>query len=180
MGVKSVPLGSLGLNALLQLQCQQVDVSKQLRGLGRADLITFMEGPKPSVSDNSVPFNKYHVSAKDMRTADGVVFDSKLELQAYVMLRDHRVAFEIHPRFELQAKFVDAAGKKFRAIVYEADFWIRDTKGGDYIIDMKGVKTREFITKEKLFTAKYHKPIYCMKSIGELLTWLLEKQIWKR
>jgi len=179
MGVKSVPLGSLGLNGLLQLQAQQVDVSKELRGLGRADLISYVEKTKPGekgvATTMRAPGNKYNVSPKDQRTEDNIVFDSKLERAAYVMLRDRGVDFDLHPVYELQEKFTDVLGEKHRAIAYEADFLIRDGKGGEYIVDMKGMETPEFRLKRKLFLFKYQKSLYCFKTVGGLLTLILEK-----
>lgn len=180
MGVKSVPLGSLGLNGLLQLQKQNVDVSKELRGLGREDLIAFTDVGKAIQSVQGVPHspvNKYHVSPKEMRTEDGITFDSKLERAAYVLLRDRGVDFDIHPRFDLQDKFTDTAGNHIRAIVYEADFLIRGGIDGEYICDMKGMCTPEFLVKRKLFMHKYKRQIHCQKNIPSFLTFLIENKI---
>ena len=180
MNKKATPLSSLGLKALLQLQDQQVNVSKELRALGHPELIRFTTSPEPSKDVEPVnpeQVGKYHVSVKELRTEDGIVFDSKLERAAYVFMKSKHVDFDLHPRFVLQEKFTDAQGYKFRSIVYEADFLVRDGRGGDYVVDMKGKRTVEFIMKEKMFTLKYQRRIYCPKTIGELWELLINTKV---
>jgi len=92
------------------------------------------------------------------QTEDGYYFDSKAELRRY---RDLRLmygfskidALEVHPVFVLLDDFVHC-GKKIRGIRYEADFqYIED--GKTVIEDVKGVRTKEFNLKLKLFMARY-------------------------
>src|ERR1035441_6049660 len=57
------------------------------------------------------------------RTIDGHVFDSKVELQDYRMLKIALAAgfisnLELQPQFSLQEKFTDAQGRKHRASAY--------------------------------------------------------------
>lgn len=102
---------------------------------------------------------------------DGYRFDSKAEAQRYGELKLLVQAEEIrelrvHPVFVLQAAFQDAAGKRRRAITYEADFmyWEHGEYGvaghhprlGRWIVeDVKGKRTAVFNIKLKLFLYRY-------------------------
>ena len=107
--------------------------------------------------------NKYRVSPKTKRTAFGIVFDSKLEMQHYMVLMSRRQEgligpIELQPTFLLQKAFIDNTGKKHRKIEYVADFAYDqlDIEEGDRIIeDTKGHPTPVFRLKEKLFRYKY-------------------------
>ena len=99
--------------------------------------------------------HKYNAKAQD---EDGFHFDSKAELRRY---RDLRLMygfkkiddFEVHPVFVLIDDFV-YQGKKIRGIRYEADF--RYTENGVTVIEeVKGVRTKEFNLKLKLFMVRY-------------------------
>ena len=60
----------------------------------------------------------------------------------------------VHPSFELQAPFTDAAGSRHRGISYEGDFAY--TEAGRVVVeDVKGVRTEVFRLKEKLFRFRY-------------------------
>lgn len=108
----------------------------------------FLESQRPKK-------HKYNAKAQD---EDGLHFDSKAELRRY---RDLRLMysvkqiddFKVHPVFVLIDDFV-YKGKKIRGIRYEADF--QYTENGVAIIeDVKGVRTREFNLKLKLFMVRY-------------------------
>lgn len=92
-------------------------------------------------------------------TIDGHTFDSKAEAARYQELKLLQMAgeisgLELQPEFVLVDAFKDATGKRHRAIKYRADF--RYTEGGKTIIeDVKGVKTRVFRLKQKLFLRRY-------------------------
>lgn len=91
----------------------------------------------------------------------GLKFDSKGESVRFQELALAEKAGEIaslktHPRFVLQEAFTDSSGTKHRAIVYEADFSYVDLRTGQECIeDFKGVSTRLFKIKYKLFLYRY-------------------------
>lgn len=92
---------------------------------------------------------------------DGHRFASKKEATHYLQLRLLLDAGQIcnlilQPRFTLQE-----AGDGMRAVTYVADFMWDDlyTKR-THVLDSKGVKTKEFRIKEKLFRAKYPQYAY--------------------
>jgi hypothetical protein len=89
---------------------------------------------------------------------DGYVFDSRAEAHRYndlKLLAWNKVieGLQIHPVFVLQDKFKHR-DKWIRAITYEADFAYYEN-GVHVVEDVKGVKTKEFSIKEKLFKARY-------------------------
>ncbi len=117
---------------------------------------------------------RYKVSAPDQRTVDGILFASKLEAGAYVILRDAmgKENVLLQREFVLQEAFT-FEGKKFRAMKYRADFVIR-IDGVDYVLDTKGHETRAWIDREKLFVKKYQQLIVVIKNLGALRTWLVD------
>ena len=101
-------------------------------------------------------YNKY---GNKKVTVDGIKFDSVHEARTYVQLKtlqrgnvisDLRlqVPFELQPKFELN-------GKTVRAIKYVADFVFVNEKGETEVWDAKGVKTKEYLLKKKMFEYKY-------------------------
>ena len=78
---------------------------------------------------------------------DGIVFDSKLESQFYLHLKDNGINFERQPEYILLPKTV-TKGKygTMAEIKYVADFLI-----GDYVLDVKGMQTTDFMIKKKMF-----------------------------
>lgn len=92
---------------------------------------------------------------------DGVRFDSRAESFRFRELKLLEIQGEIkdlkaHPKFELQPAFVDRAGKKQQAIVYEADFSYFDRAVGHTVIEeVKGVETQAWRIKKRLFLYKY-------------------------
>jgi hypothetical protein len=102
--------------------------------------------------------NKFNVSAADQRTMDGIVFDSKKEMETYAKLKFLRDAgcitdLRLQPVFLLQDKF-RKNGVNHRAVTYKADFSFVE-KGKTRVIDVKGFHTPMFRLKRKLFEAKY-------------------------
>jgi hypothetical protein len=63
-------------------------------------------------------------------------------------------SLKLQPRYILQKGFIKN-GKKYRKIEYVADFEIHKLDGTTEAIDIKGVETKEFALKRKLFEAKY-------------------------
>jgi hypothetical protein len=114
-----------------------------------------------------IPAKEYRKMATNKRTKygnqitiiDGISFDSKAEAKYYEQLKwlkqGKRIkGFKLQPRYILQDGFVKN-GKKYRKIEYVADFEVHKLDGTIEVIDIKGVETKEFTLKRKLFEAKY-------------------------
>jgi len=82
-------------------------------------------------------------------SADGHTFDSKKEAEYYCELKLRLQSGDIKG-FCLQPTFILAPGLK-----YKADFIVFNNDGTTEIIDTKGFKTKEYITKKKVFEDKY-------------------------
>ena len=97
-------------------------------------------------------YNKYRVAPKAARTLDGIVFDSKKEMNRYCELKILQKArviseLELQPRFDLVVN-----GRKCG--FYKADFryFMLDKK--KYVVeDVKGVRTPVYRLKKKLVEA---------------------------
>ena len=90
--------------------------------------------------------NKY----KNVKTEiDGHTFDSKAEARRYTELKILQQAGEI-TGFGLQPSFVLPGG-----IRYRPDFIVCGADGGIWVEDVKGVSTKEFLLKKKLWEAHY-------------------------
>ena len=113
--------------------------------------------------------NKYNVSPKQERTVDGVVFDSKWECKAYLLLKSMlgKDSFELSPVYELQPSF-KFGSKTIRAIKYIGDFLIK-YNGEEYVVDTKGMETDVFKIKEKMFKHKFDKEIIKLKRASQLV-----------
>jgi hypothetical protein len=92
--------------------------------------------------------------------ADGYKFDSEMEYQYYLELKQRSLAgtikdLEIHPLFELQPSFTKA-NKTWKPIHYEADFKFFDLLVGTIrIVDVKGMVLPDFEIHRKMFEFKY-------------------------
>lgn len=92
----------------------------------------------------------------DGRSADGIVFDSALELRYYrdVLLplveSGDVVEYELQKPYELQPKFVHD-GRTVQAIRYVADFYIKYADGREEVVDIKGFADATALLKRKLF-----------------------------
>lgn len=84
---------------------------------------------------------------------DGHTFDSKKEADYYCQLKLRLQAKEIHG-FCLQPTFMLAPGLK-----YKADFVVFNNDNSYDIIDVKGVHTKEYTAKKKVFEDKYNMKI---------------------
>lgn len=86
---------------------------------------------------------------------DGHKFDSKMELDYYLYLKDKerqgllRVT-ALQPKFILQPSFKHK-GKTVLAIAYVADFEVTTSAGEVYYVDLKGHSDAQFKIKRKLF-----------------------------
>lgn len=100
---------------------------------------------------------------------DGHKFDSKLERNVYLKMKELGLDFTLQPRYILLDSF-KLNGKVYRAIEYKADFGLRL---GDrlYILDTKGMETQVFKLKKKLFAFRYQKEIICIKSVKHFIEW---------
>lgn len=89
---------------------------------------------------------------------DGIVFDSRREAHRYRELRLLERAgvirdLRLQPAYELQAAF-RKGGKHYPAIRYIADFeYVENNR--IVIEDVKGVRTKEYRIKKKLFEARF-------------------------
>lgn len=81
--------------------------------------------------------------------ADGHTFDSKKEAEYYCELKLRLQSGDIKG-FCLQPVFILAPGLK-----YKADFIVFKNDNTTEIVDTKGFKTKEYITKKKVFEDKY-------------------------
>ncbi len=105
---------------------------------------------------------KYNVAPKELRTLDGIVFDSVAEMRRYKELKILEQIGEIkdlklQPRFLIVPKNADE-----RAVHYVADFQYTE-EDKEIVEDVKGAKTRDYIIKRKLFKWQY--PNYVFKEI---------------
>ena len=81
---------------------------------------------------------------------DGHTFDSQKEATYYEELKIRLQAKDIRG-FCLQPIFILANG-----LSYKADFIIFNNDGSTEVIDIKGFKTKEYITKKKVFEDKFN------------------------
>lgn len=89
---------------------------------------------------------------------DGIQFDSKMEAEYYRQLMLLQRAgvitdLELQPGFTLLDSFTKN-GKKVQGIVYRADFKYKEA-GKTVVVDVKGVRTKDFNIKKKLFDYRY-------------------------
>ena len=83
-------------------------------------------------------------------SVDGHTFDSQKEADYYCQLKIRLQAKEING-FCLQPTFMLAPKLK-----YKADFIVFNKDNSTEIIDVKGVKTKEYIAKKKVFEDKFN------------------------
>lgn len=100
--------------------------------------------------------NKYH---NKKVYYDGHWFDSQKEKAYYIKLKLMEKANKIFD-LELQKEFVlietfKLNDKTYRKMSYKADFTYLNRDGKYHVIDVKGVKTKEYLLKKKLMAWKY-------------------------
>ena len=110
--------------------------------------------------------SKFNVgSDKEKRTHNGIVFDSKMEMEYYRDIVCPGVEsgsikqFELQKKYELQPKFI-RDGKTVSAITYVADFYIEYNDGREEVIDIKGCPDSVAKIKRKMFWAVYPEKDY--------------------
>lgn len=110
--------------------------------------------------------SKYNNKKVDI---DGNTFDSLKEGSRYSELKLLEKVGEItdlilQPRFLLLQKFEHQYNGKVQKMEYVADFMYYDTKEKRMIVeDVKGVRTKEYLLKKKLFLVNY--PEYELREI---------------
>ena len=97
--------------------------------------------------------NKYH--ARKTKVC-GRTFDSKREADYYLELLARKQSGEIvrigfQPSYTLLEGFKDNQGNNQRPITYTADFFVTFADGHSEVIEVKGVKTRDYLLRKKLF-----------------------------
>lgn len=108
---------------------------------------------------------------------DGHVFDSIMEAKYYVHLKKERIEghikdFELQPKFNLQESF-KKEGKTVRAIDYIADFLVTQNDSTQIVYDVKGMTTKDFLLKKKMFDFKYRElPLKCIRYMAKEKAWV--------
>lgn len=105
-----------------------------------------------------VPARKFHNVPTEI---DGIRFASKREAKRYCDLKLLERAGEIkalrlQPRYPLTVNSIHVA-------TYVGDFEYVESKSGRIVTeDAKGMKTRDFVNKAKLFHALYGREVVCI------------------
>lgn len=97
--------------------------------------------------------NKYNAHKT---TVCGHTFDSRREAEIYLDLLSRKQAgevlrIELQPQYTLLEGFRDNQGNKQRAITYTADFFVTYADGRNEVIEVKGVRTRDYVLRKKMF-----------------------------
>lgn len=97
--------------------------------------------------------NKYNARKT---TVCGHTFDSRREAEYYLLLREKKRLGEIkgidlQPTYTLLEGFRDNTGKQQKPITYTPDFMVEYDDGRREVIEVKGVKTRDYVLRKKLF-----------------------------
>lgn len=84
------------------------------------------------------------------KVVDWIKFDSKIESDYYLYLKEQWIEHERQKRYTLQEKFTTKDWQKFQPIYYVADFsyW-------HIVVDIKWMPTSEAKMKRKMFMYKY-------------------------
>ena len=121
---------------------------------------------------------------------DNITFDSIAESKYYEQLKwllqaKQIKSFKLQPKFLLQDGF-KKNGVTVRKIEYRADFEVHNLDGSIEIVDVKGVETKDFIIKKKLFLNKYDLPLKLV-TLHKTYGWIeldqlkkIEKQVTRR
>nr|DAP26773.1 MAG TPA: Endonuclease [Caudoviricetes sp.] len=100
--------------------------------------------------------NKY---GAQKTTMCGRTFDSRREAEYYLELLEKKKRGEVtiigfQPFYTLLEGFTDNTGKRHRPITYTADFLVIYADGHTEVVEVKGVRTRDYILRKKLFLHK--------------------------
>lgn len=97
--------------------------------------------------------NKYNARKT---TVCGYTFDSRREAEIYLDLLSRKQHGEVlriglQPSYTLLEGFKDNTGKNQKPITYTADFFVTYADGRHEVIEVKGVRTRDYQLRKKLF-----------------------------
>ena len=86
----------------------------------------------------------------------GHTFDSRREAEIYLDLLSRKqhgeiVRIRLQPSYTLLAGFKDNTGKNQKPITYTADFFVTYADGHSEVIEVKGMRTRDYLLRKKLF-----------------------------
>ena len=95
---------------------------------------------------------------------NGRTFDSKAESEFYQMLIYHKINFKCQAKYEIRVNNILICN-------YYADFVV-EAKNKQYVVDVKGYQTREFVIKRKLMKAVYGIDVLVIKK-SEFLPYIL-------
>lgn len=105
-----------------------------------------------------------HKYGAEKTAVDGIQFASQAEARKYAELRllqrtGEVLEIELQPRFELQPGFRHQ-GKWHRAITYTADFRVTYADGRVDVIDVKGVRTQQYVLRKKMLLYRYPEMVF--------------------
>ena len=97
--------------------------------------------------------NKYNARKT---TVCGRTFDSRREAEIYLDLLSRKQAGEVlriglQPQYTLLEGFTDNQGNRQKAITYTADFFVTFADGHSEVIEVKGMRTRDYLLRKKMF-----------------------------
>ena len=100
--------------------------------------------------------NKYHARKT---TVYDITFDSKRESEVYLMLREKKrlgeiKSIDLQPTYTFLDVFRDNTGRAQKPITYTADFLVEHDDGRREVIEVKGMRTRDYLLRKKLFLYK--------------------------
>ena len=121
--------------------CKKPDPTAQ-EAVGNVMRLLRRQGRKP---------NKYHARKT---TVYGRTFDSKREGDVYLELLAKQQSGEIvriafQPQYTLLEASTDNQGKPQKPITYTPDFLVEYDDGRREVIEVKGVKTRDYLLRKK-------------------------------
>ena len=123
--------------------CKKPDPTAQ-EAVGNVMRLLRRQGRKP---------NKYNARKTIMC---GHTFASRREAEIYLDLLSRKqhgeiVCIRLQPSYTLLGAFTDNQGNKQRPITYTADFFVTYADGHSEVIEVKGVRTRDYLLRKKLF-----------------------------
>ena len=126
--------------------CKKPDPTAQ-EAIGNMMRLLRAQGKKP---------NKYNARKT---TVQGHEFDSKREAEYYLELLADKQAGKVvrigfQPSYTLLEAFTDNMGKRQKPITYTADFFVTYADGHAEVVEVKGVRTRDYLLRKKLFLYK--------------------------
>ena len=108
------------------------------------------------VKRSRLKYGNQKQTIRDPRSGEEITFDSKKEMEYYLLLVDKEKRGFIRDlqrqvKLTILEAFRDSTGREHRAINYFADFSYKDLAGGIHYVDVKGGKaTRTEVYKIKM------------------------------